>query len=101
MSDEFKQDDEITPAVFRKFGKSEGESVIAIFFEEPDTYEPHTCSSYMHVGQHGGCEPWYLIGITDLASYDRYFASCAGITTGLVPFGKGTLPDEVPTGIRS
>lgn len=49
---EFKQD-EITPVIFRKFGKREGSEVIAIFPAEIGTYEPSTCSSYMHVGQHG------------------------------------------------
>jgi hypothetical protein len=46
----FKQDDEITPVIFRKWRDGD---VIALFPADIGTMEPHTCSSYMHVGQHG------------------------------------------------
>ena len=40
-----------TKVIFRKF--REGGDVIAFFPEVPGTYNPHTCLSYMHLGQHG------------------------------------------------
>lgn len=64
----FKQDDTITPVIFRKFpkerqmnalsGKHElvGGEVIALFPADTGTYDAHTCGSYMHVGQHGSAE---------------------------------------------
>lgn len=48
---------DITPVIFRWFEND----VIAIFPEEVGTNQPHTCMSYMHLGQHGSCNPDYVI----------------------------------------
>jgi len=50
---EFQRDTEITPVLFRKCGPRRGGEVIALFPAELGTYELHTCSSYVRVGQHG------------------------------------------------
>ena len=48
-----KQDKQETEVIFRKFPEGD---IIAIFpFEEWDRKGNY--SSYMHVGQHGGCSP--------------------------------------------
>jgi dienelactone hydrolase len=52
----FKQDDEITPVIFRRWPKCEGGAVVAIFPTILGTYESHTMSCYQHVGQHGTCD---------------------------------------------
>ena len=65
-----EKDTEKTVVIFRKF--SDGD-IIAIFPEIPGTYEEFTCSSYMHIGQHGSCHPVSLInGGTKLASETEY-----------------------------
>jgi hypothetical protein len=44
----------ITKVIFRKWPKKEGGGVIALFPAEASTVgDPYSCSSYMHVGQHG------------------------------------------------
>lgn len=52
---------ETTPVIFREWGNGDP---IAIFPTEPGTNNPDTCSSYEHVGQHGSCDPQYLIACT-------------------------------------
>jgi hypothetical protein len=39
--------------------RSAPHDLIAVFPDEPGTSSPHTCSSYMHVGQHASCD-WHL-----------------------------------------
>jgi len=41
---------EKTLVLFRKFA---GGEIIALFPNEPGTTNPHDCSSYQHIGQHG------------------------------------------------
>lgn len=80
----FEPDTEITPVIFRKW-KSErvkdthtgkfywhNDGVIALLPAECGTHEPHTCSSYMHVGQHGSCEPHGLMNSTRPATPEEY-----------------------------
>jgi len=55
--------------VFRKF---EDRNIIAIFPRIPGTSDPYTCESYMHIGQHGSCDPYYLVYITKLATPEEY-----------------------------
>ena len=50
-----------TIMVFRQFQDGD---VVAIMPEEPGTMDPATCVSYMHVGQHGSCDPKHLVAIT-------------------------------------
>src|SRR5262245_42663523 len=72
---EFKQDTEITPVIFRKFGPRRGGDVLALFPAEIGTYEPHTCSSYAHVGQHGSATiagPNSVIYCTRPATSEEY-----------------------------
>lgn len=48
-----------TKVIFRAWHKT-GE-IIAIFPELPGTHHVNTCESYMHIGQHGACNPRFLI----------------------------------------
>lgn len=59
----------MTPIIFRKF--KEGD-IIAIFPTMPGTMDQYTCNSYQHIGQHGTCEPSYLIQNTKLAKPEGY-----------------------------
>jgi hypothetical protein len=59
----------MTDIIFRKF--KEGD-VIAIFPYFNGTYDPATCQSYMRVGQHGHCEPSYVVDKTKLATPEEY-----------------------------
>lgn len=59
----------MTPVIFRKF--KEG-NIIAIFPTMLGTLDQYTCNSYQHIGQHGACEPTYLIQITKLAKPEEY-----------------------------
>lgn len=68
----FETDKEITPVIFRKFSKKEGGEVIALFPTDLGTYDPYTCCSYMHVGQHGSTDPQGIINCTKVAKPDEY-----------------------------
>ena len=61
-------DSEITKVVFRKYKDND---IIAIFPEEPGNMDKHTCMSYMHIGQHGACNP-SIISDTTLASKEEF-----------------------------
>lgn len=71
MSD-FKQDNDETPVIFRKYGPRRGDSVIALFPAELGTPDPYTCSSYVHVGQHGSADPNRVMRRTRPATPDEY-----------------------------
>jgi hypothetical protein len=62
-------DEPVTPVIFRMF---EGEC-IALFPYEPSsgTDGGWTCTSYMHVGQHGGADP-RIVYRSKRASYEQY-----------------------------
>jgi hypothetical protein len=62
------------PVIFRVFPKKEGGDVVALFPTLPGTHEWWTCSSYMHVGQHGGADCRGLISMTRPATPDEYAA---------------------------
>ena len=47
----------MTKVIFRKFRNGE---VIALFPQEPATRDGWECMSYMHVGQHGGADPFIV-----------------------------------------
>ena len=53
-----------TKVIFRRWPKKEGGGVVAIFPQDPGTYDPYTCSSYERVGQHASCCPYSLLQIT-------------------------------------
>lgn len=57
-----------TRVIFRKF---DGE-LVAIFPDEPGTNDPSTCMSYSHDGQHGSCDPSYLMNATKQATSDEF-----------------------------
>lgn len=59
---------ESVPVIFRILE----EQVIAIFPTIPGTYDAYTCSSYMHVGQHGACDPVGLMQRTEQAPEYTY-----------------------------
>lgn len=69
---EFKQDTEITPVIFRKFGPRRGGDVSAFFPAEIGTYEPHTCTCYAHVGQHGSADLHEMIRVSRPARPEEY-----------------------------
>ena len=58
-----------TKVIFRIWRK--GRDVIALFPSLPGTYSPTTCTSYMHVGQHGSAYAGVIHG-TRLAKPDEY-----------------------------
>lgn len=63
-----------TKVIFRKYRKgrySDG-GVIAIFPEDLGDSNVYTCMSYMHVGQHGSCDPHVVIQTTKLAKPEEY-----------------------------
>jgi hypothetical protein len=62
------KDKEKTKVIFRVFEDGE---VIAIFPEELGDSTYWACNSYMHVGQHGACEP-EIISTTRLAKPEEY-----------------------------
>ena len=49
----FAQDKDETAVIFRKYPNIEGGEVIALFPELPGDMNADTCSSFVHVGQHG------------------------------------------------
>lgn len=61
---------ELTPVIFRMLGGD----VIAIFPTLPGDITADTCSSYMHVGQHGTCSPRMLAKFCRLAKPKEYRA---------------------------
>lgn len=52
--DEFKQDDEEIPVLFRRERRKDGE-VTAVFPTLPHDIDGRLMMCYAHVGQHGGC----------------------------------------------
>ena len=52
-----KELNESTKVIFRYWK----DSVIAIFPEIPGDSNPYNCLSYQHIGQHGTCDPSYII----------------------------------------
>lgn len=67
-----KPDEFPTPVVFRKFRASDGGDIIAIFPDQLGTNDPRTCGSYLHVGQHGACDPLFLMRETYTATPADY-----------------------------
>mgnify|MGYP001613672705 CR=1 FL=1 len=82
---EFKQDDEITPVIFRKYGPGRGGEVIALFPAEAYDLQGYLCSSYVHVGQHGSADPHHVVRYTRPAKPDEYAALKAELEA--VPYG--------------
>lgn len=68
----FEQDDEETPVIFRKYGPRHGGAVIALFPANLGTYDPYTCSSYVHIGQHGSADPSGVIQSTRQATPEEF-----------------------------
>ena len=62
-----KKDKHVTKVIFRNL---KGQ-IIALFPEEPGDNSPYTCSSYMHVGQHGAASV-SLSTIARLATPQEY-----------------------------
>lgn len=62
MVEQFQQDTEVTPVLFRvhRSPKTHGDEVTAVFPCEPYDTAGHLMSCYAHVGQHSGCDlGWY------------------------------------------
>ena len=81
-----------TPVIFRKwkprkeFGE-EGGDIIALFPTHPGTNDPYTCSSYMHMGQHGSADPNLVMRATVPATPAEY----ANLKAELVSVGYDDL----------
>lgn len=59
-----------TKVIFRTYEKRD---VIALFPEECGDDSPYTCSSYMHIGQHGAADPNHVLNTTRPASENEIF----------------------------
>jgi hypothetical protein len=57
-------DEDITKVIFRRWPKSQGDGIIALFPEIPSDLEGRFCLSYEHVGQHGGADYRAVIRMT-------------------------------------
>jgi hypothetical protein len=66
-----EKDKKITKVIFREFYGRRGTGTIAIFPENSGSSE-RFCLSYEHVGQHGDCEPVWIIDITHPSKLDQY-----------------------------
>lgn len=64
------KDKETTKTVFRIWPDGE---VIALFPQIPADIHGYMCSSYMHVGQHGGADTGICSGTTRLAKPKEYW----------------------------
>lgn len=61
-----------TKVIFRKWPKSQGGDVIALFPQMAATVgNPGHCQSYQHVGQHGAADVW-IVNSTKLARPKEY-----------------------------
>lgn len=58
---------EKTAVIFRRYPKSQGGEVIALFPQVPGTNDPYTCSAYVHMGQHTNADPVLVIRQTKRA----------------------------------
>lgn len=61
-----------TPVVFRVWNKGDSSDTIALFPTEPAGMNGELCSSYEHVGQHGGADYEGVISQTRPATPDEY-----------------------------
>ena len=69
-TDEFKQDEEETVVVFRRWPAKEGGDVIALFPEIDEGN--YCCASYMHIGGHSGARYGLVINATRPATPEEY-----------------------------
>jgi len=60
------------PVIFRKWSKSKGGEIIAIFPTILGTNSPYTCEMYEHVGQHGAGDPSGVVSTTKRATPTEY-----------------------------
>lgn len=65
-----EKDTEVTKVVFRVW-KKQG-TVLALFPEQPDDVLGKYCSSYEHIGQHGGADYVHCIQATRPATPEEY-----------------------------
>lgn len=70
------QDTELTPVVFRMFRAGRDtykeRDCIAVMYEDLGDYSEHTCASYIHIGQHGACDPRLVVRGSRLATPEEY-----------------------------
>lgn len=64
-----KQDAYETKTIFRRYPDG---SIVALFPRDNGTNDARTCSSYMHVGQHGSAEPFHVMQTTKPATAAEY-----------------------------
>lgn len=73
----------MTKVIFRKFKNGE---VIALFPQEPATRDGWECMSYMHVGMHGGADPFIVNDTKPAIPYE-----CADLYNELKSIGYDNL----------
>lgn len=61
----------VTHVVFRKW-RGNSQDIVAIFPYQLGTYDPSTCGSYEHIGQHGSANPGHVIARTTPAKPHEY-----------------------------
>lgn len=81
----FKQDTQTTDVLFRMMHSRHGAYVVALFPNEPGTYDPRTCADYVIVGQHGSADPHYVIANSRRATPEEYEAIKTELESA--PFG--------------
>lgn len=65
-------EEDITRVVFRRWPKSQGGGIIALFPDIPSDLAGRFCLSYEHVGQHSGADYRGMIGSTRPAAPFEY-----------------------------
>jgi hypothetical protein len=69
---ELVMDEDVTRVMFRRWPKSQGAGIIALFPDIPSDLAGRFCLSYEHVGQHGGADYQGVIGSTRPAASFEY-----------------------------
>lgn len=68
---EFKQDDDETPVIFRRW-RGGPTGIIAIFPTDAGDMNVESCSSFEHIGQHAACHPRHVIANSSPAAETEY-----------------------------
>jgi hypothetical protein len=61
-----------TKVVFRRWPRSQGGQVLALFPEEPSDFQAFYCMSYERVGQHGAADYVRCLAVTKPATPNEY-----------------------------
>jgi hypothetical protein len=75
-----KKDNKITDVIFRKWPKSQGGDIIALFPGIPTDKYGFLCSSYQHIGQHGGADYQHVVSATRPATATEFYPLAEELT---------------------